>query len=270
VVDIHTHILPGLDDGAKTMDESVAMADIALRSGTTDIVATPHASGQFRFDPPAVDAKVKALRHALAARAGQSAATATAGAAAPKLRIHTGCDFHLQYDNIEDAVANPRKYTINGNAYLLVEFPDFGVLHGAEDILMRLLDAGMVPVITHPERHAHLQKQFDDLAGWVDNGCCVQVTAGSHTGAFGKRAAWSANEMLKRGLTHFIASDAHDLRKRTPNLRDAYDRLAGDFGEDRIRPLFVDNPKAVLAGEPFDVYAAPVAAKTRKWFRFWG
>lgn len=260
MIDLHSHILPGLDDGAKTMADSLAMLDIARRGGTTDIVATPHASGQFRFEPEVVERKLAEVRRAVADQRGGHA----------PIRVHAGCDFHLQFDNIEDAVASPRKYTINHESYLLVEFPDFGVLHGAEDILMQLLDARMVPVITHPERHAHLQKQFDDLEDWVGRGCCVQVTAASHTGLFGRRAAWSAGEMLKRGLAHFIASDAHDTKNRTPDLRKAYERLANDFGEERIRPLFVDNPHAALAGAPLEFEPVPVAAKSRRWFPFWG
>jgi protein-tyrosine phosphatase len=152
---------------------------------------------------------------------------------------------------------------------LLVEFPDVGALHNAEDILLRLLDAGMVPVITHPERNAHLQKHIDDLASWVATGCCVQVTAASYTGGFGRRAQASAEELFKRGLTHFVASDAHDCKKRPPNLQPAYDRLADTWGEDRIRPLFVDNPAAALIGAELDYEPAPATAKTRKWYHFW-
>src|SRR5262245_3392943 len=99
-----------MDDGARTVSDSLAMLDIAGESGTTDIVATPHASGQFRFDPKIVAEKVNDVRRALAERPAQP----KVGKAVP--RIHTGCDFHLQYDNIEDAVENPRKYTINGSA----------------------------------------------------------------------------------------------------------------------------------------------------------
>ena len=176
----------------------------------------------------------------------------------------------LQLDNIEDAVANPEKYTINHKCYLLVEFSNLGTLHGAVGILDRLLDAGMVPVITHPERHAVLQRRTDDLADWVGRGCAIQVTAASHTGLFGRKAQASAQELLKRGLTHFIASDAHDCKVRRPCLHEAYAQLADEWGEEAIRPLFVENPRATLTGEPLEFEFAPAISKTRKWYRFWG
>src|ERR1051325_1041395 len=103
MVDIHSHILPGLDDGSKTLEESVAMVKMAAESGTTGIVGTPHASMQYSFRPEAVQQRASEL-----------------AAAVPEVQIYTGCDFHLSFDNIQDAIANPRKYTINHSEYLLV------------------------------------------------------------------------------------------------------------------------------------------------------
>lgn len=250
-VDIHSHIVYGVDDGAKTLDDSVAMLGVALENGTSDIVASPHASGRYRFDPWLVEQRIAELAEQV------------------PVHIYPGCDFHLQLDNIEDAVANPEKYTINHKCYLLVEFSNLGTLHGATEILERLLDAGMVPVITHPERHSLLQRHLDDLADWVSRGCTVQVTAASHTGLFGKKAQSSAQEMLKRGLTHFIASDAHDTKVRRPSLREAYEQLADQWGEDAIRPLFVENPRAAIDGESLEFEFAPQVGKTRKWYQIW-
>jgi len=250
--DIHSHIIYGVDDGAKTIQDSLAMLDIALGSGTTDIVASPHASGKYYFDPVIVEQRLSELRRL------------------SPIRIHPGCDFHLQSDNIEDALKNPEKYTINHRCYLLVEFSNVGTLHGAGAMLDRLLGAGMVPVITHPERHSLLQQRTDDLADWVSRGCLVQVTAASHTGLFGRRVQSSAQDLLKRGLTHFIASDAHDCKVRRPSLKEAYEQLADDWGEEAIRPLFVENPRAAIEGEPLEFEFAPPISKTRKWYQFWG
>src|SRR5207302_2508840 len=98
--------------------------------------------------------------------------------------------------------------------------------------------------------------------------CFVQVTAASHAGLFGKEARKSARELMTRGLTHFIASDAHDCRARSPRLQEAYESLASEWGEERVRPLFVDNPQAVLRGEAFDLETPP-RPRTKKWYRFW-
>src|SRR5436309_11242094 len=129
MIDIHSHVLYGLDDGAKTREQSVAMLDVAARSGTTDIVATPHANGQYAFRPQLIEQRIAEL-----------------GTMTP-VRIYPGCDFHLQFDNIEDALANPEKYTLNHKGYLLVEFPDLSIFTETHAILMQLLDGGMVPII---------------------------------------------------------------------------------------------------------------------------
>jgi protein-tyrosine phosphatase len=250
-VDIHSHVLYGLDDGAKTCEQSVEMLEIAARSGTTDIVATPHASGQYVFDPEMIEQRIAELSE-----------KAT-------VRIYPGCDFHLQFDNIEDALADPEKYTINHKGYLLVEFPHLSIFSETDAILMRLLEAGIVPIITHPERNAQLQRQVDDLARWVDFGCYVQVTASSYVGSFGRAAQACAHDLMRRGLTHFVASDAHDCRLRRPSLREAYAWLAERWDEESIRPLFEDNPRAVLTGDAIDFEFPRGAVKSRKWYRFW-
>ncbi len=250
-VDIHSHILYGLDDGAKTKEESVAMLRLAHSTGTLAIVATPHANAQYRFDPRMTADRIAALQGTTA------------------VRIYPGCDFRLQFDNIEDAVAHPQRYTVNHGPYLMVEFPDVGTLHAADRILGRLMDASIVPVITHPERNSHIQRHLDDLAEWVASGCYAQVTAGSFLGTFGQSAKKSAETLLARGLAHIVASDAHDTKSRTPNLRDAFERLADEHGEDRIRPLFVENPIAIVSGAPLDFEPVPVSAKGRKWYHFW-
>ena len=115
--DIHSHILYGVDDGAKTLEESLGMLQLAAASGTTDIVATPHVNGQFEFDPELIDERIAEL------------------SARSAVRIHRGCDFHLEAENIEDAIANPDKYTINNRGYLLVEFPDLSIFTSTDEIL---------------------------------------------------------------------------------------------------------------------------------------
>jgi protein-tyrosine phosphatase len=225
---------------------------MAEASGTTDIVATPHANSQYQFSPAVIEQRIAELT-------GRS-----------RVRIHRGCDFHLQVDNINDALKHPDKYTVNHKQYLLVEFPDFNVFSSSDQILGRLLDRGLVPIVTHPERNALLAQRLSDLAAWVQNGCYLQITAGSFTGRFGKGPKDAAVTMLHKGLVHFIASDAHDIKYRTTNLQDAYDRLSEEYGEHLVRPLFVDNPRAVITGGHVDFELPPVVARRRKWYQFWG
>ena len=249
--DIHSHVLYGMDDGAKTREESLRMLELAARSGTTDIVATPHANSLYRYEPGMVDAQVADMNESVQG-----------------IRVHRGCDFHLQMDNIQDAVANPRKYTISGYDYLMVEFPDVPMFHDVDAVLGHLRDAGLIPIITHPERHSFLHSRLNDLTRWVDHGCYLQVTAGSITGNFGRRAQRFSQELLSRGLVHAVASDAHDTRHRPPTLRPAYEALVEHWGADPIHALFVDNPRAVIRGEAIDIGSVPLPRK-RKWFQLW-
>ena len=253
MVDIHSHILYGLDDGAQTLEQSVEMIEMAASNGTTDIVATPHANSEFAFQP-------ELIRDRLA----QLAATAPAG-----IRIYSGCDFHLQYENIQGALREPAKYTINGKNYLLVEFSDLLIFHTTSDIFYQLRSAGMLPVITHPERNWLLQQRLDQLEEWVADGCYLQVTGQSLLGRFGRHAREYAEKLMRRGLVHFIASDAHDVKDRTPNLRDAYAYVADRYGPRRAQQLFVTNPRAAIEGERIGAAGAEEPAEPRKWYRFW-
>jgi protein-tyrosine phosphatase len=250
-VDIHSHVLYGLDDGAKTLDESLEMLRLAAATGTTDLVATPHANSRYAFNPAMIDARIAEL------------------GPRTEVRIHRGCDFHLQANNIEDAIAHPDKYTINHLNYLLVEFSELGIFSGTDEILSDLVGAGMAPIITHPERNVRLHQRLDDIARWVGLGCYVQVTAGSCLGTFGKRSQGYVDELMERGLIHFVASDAHDCRRRSPSLREAYEAMRSAWGDAHVRPLFVDNPKAVLTGKIVDPEASAPPVRTGRWYQFW-
>jgi protein-tyrosine phosphatase len=252
VIDIHSHILPGLDDGPKTLEDAVAMVKIATLSGTTDIVATPHANLEFTFNPELIDQKIAELQ----AEAG------------PVPQIHRGCDFHLTVENIEDALAHPSKYTINHKSYLLVEFSDSFIPDTSLDIFSRFQAAGIIPVITHPERNVPLRKRMDQLRSWVENGCLIQVTAKSLLGGFGDTARRISVELFERNLVHFVASDAHDTKHRPPTLKDAYAYIAKTWGEERAQAVCVTTPRAALTGDSFQPVYAEHHPRKRKWFLF--
>jgi protein-tyrosine phosphatase len=251
MIDIHSHILPGLDDGAPDLEESLAMLRLAAESGTTDIVASPHANLEFNFDPAGVEAKIAEL----------------AGAFEGAIRIHYGCDFHLHYDNVLDALANPTKYNIAHKNCLLVEIPELLIVKVAGEVLERMCGAGLVPIITHPERHGTLQRRFDLMEAWTRLGCRVQVTGQSLTGGFGKHARASCAELMARGLVHFVASDAHDRKHRPPRLDQAREQVREEYGEAAAEQLFVTNPAAVLAGEAIPAEVGVSRKPPRKWWR---
>ncbi|MBS1859129.1 MAG: exopolysaccharide biosynthesis protein [Acidobacteria bacterium] len=248
MIDIHSHILPGLDDGAKTLEEAVAMVRMAAAAGTTDIVATPHANQEYVFDPHAVERKISELQ----AAAGESP------------RIYFGCDLHLMPESIDDALHAREKYSINHKCYQLVEFSDFFIPKNADEILAGLRHAHLRPIVTHPERNQLLQNRLDDLEAWVAEGALLQVTAASFLGRFGRTAKRVSDELMGRGLVHFVASDAHDLKWRTTALDESYRYVARTFGEEAAARVFEENPQAAISGVPLS--ATPIAIKRRRWY----
>jgi protein-tyrosine phosphatase len=241
-----------VDDGSQSLEQSIEMLRAAAEAGTADIVASPHANNEFKFDPDVVAAKLEELR------------AATAGL----IRIHTGCDFHLSYDNIQDALRHPSKYTINHKKYVLVEFSDLLIPRTTDDVFYQMQNAGMIPIITHPERNMLLQKRLEKLEEWAGNGCLLQVTGYSFLGRFGKQAKAFADLLLQKGLVHIVASDAHDTKHRPPSLKEAYEYVAKQSGAERAALLFVTNPGATLTGDPVETYVA-AAPPPKKWYRFW-
>jgi len=229
------------------------MVRMAAEHGTTDLVATPHASPAYRFEPAAVADRLRQLQ----AAAGEA------------LRLYTGCDFHLSYENIQDAIEYPRKYTIAQGNYLLVEFSDLLIFQNTGEIFARLQDAGMTPVITHPERNGLLRQRIDRIREWVAGGARVQVTAQSLTGIFGKRAQAFSEELLDSGLVHVIASDGHDCVHRPPVMDLAYRWLEQEYGQALADALCVENPKAALTGDAMTLPDGTAASRARKWYQFW-
>jgi protein-tyrosine phosphatase len=232
MVDLHCHILPGLDDGPAAMDESVAMAESAIADGITHVVATPHSSSRFFFD----FARVRQLRDELQARIGE------------RLTIATGCDFHLNPENLESLRKHAAHYCINQRHYLLVEFNEISIPPSMDQTLHEIQLAGVQPVITHPERNGILRARPERLKKWVRQGCFVQVTGGALTGSFGDRSQVDALRWIGEGLVHFVASDAHNTRNRPHRLQPAYNAVVERFGEEKARALFQDNPLAAFEG----------------------
>jgi protein-tyrosine phosphatase len=245
MVDIHHHLLPGLDDGSPDLETSISMSRMAEADGITHVVATPHASGSWNFDPAVNAAKLAELRDAL-------------GRESIELTLATGCDFHLSYDNIKDAVANPRKYTINATRYLLVELPDIGLSPHLSEIFFELRVAGMVPILTHPERNPTLQRDAKRMEDWLREGMLVQVTAGSVLGQMGKPAEVMAHKLLANRWVHFLATDAHNLDRRAPRMAEARDLVAKRYGEDYADLLCVENPLAVFEDRPLPEQPDPL------------
>ena len=233
MIDIHHHLLFGLDDGSKSLEMSVAMIEMAAADGITHIACTPHANFTYQFDPAVNKEKLEQIR----ARVGD------------KIMLGLGCDFHLSHENIEDAHKNPSKYTINGKKYLLVEFSDMFIPEQMNDVFYEMLLAGIQPIITHPERNRVIDKSPHRLNEWLHTGCLVQVTASSLTGRFGRTAMSFSQKLLRENKVHFLATDAHNLDSRPPIMKEAFDFVAQRYGIETAERLCIHNPKAVFLGE---------------------
>jgi protein-tyrosine phosphatase len=263
MVDLHHHLLPGLDDGSPNLQTSVAMARMAAEDGITHVVATPHANNVYLFNPEDIAERLNALRRALVEDG-------------VGLTVASGCDFHLSYDNMQDAIAHPKKYTLNGGDYLLVELPDHGLSPHLDEAFYELGLAGMRPILTHPERNPTLQRNPDRLAEWMRIGLLTQITTSSVLGQMGKSAERMAHKMLEDRWVHFLATDAHNTESRPPKMRAAHAMVAKKYGRDYADRLCVKNPMAVYEGrilpeqdEPLNLYDDDPRLSRRWWQIFW-
>jgi protein-tyrosine phosphatase len=232
MIDIHCHILPGLDDGAESLDVACAMAEMAIVDGITHIIGTPHASQNHPFVPELVRQRRDELQ---AKFNGQ-------------LTLATGCDFHLSFENLQDIRHEPTRFTLNQKTYLLVEFAEYSIPPSLDQALHQLHLAGLRPIITHPERNPLIRAQPERLFHWLQQGCYSQVTAQSLLGRFGKAAQEAAENWLDGNAIHFLASDAHNTTSRPLKLKETFDLVAMRRGEDVAKALLLENPLAAFEG----------------------
>ncbi len=241
MIDIHHHLLFGLDDGSPDLETSVRMVELAARDGITHIVCTPHANGRFHYDRERNEELLAEVRERVSG----------------KVTLGLGCDFHLSWDNIQDALDNPGRYTINGRKYLLVEFADSIIPETINDSFFELTIVKQRPIITHPERNPVLQRHPERLAEWVRDGALVQVTASSLTGRFGRTAKTTAEKFLEWNWVHFLATDAHNLESRPPVLSEGYQAVKSRWGLEMADRLCIHNPRAVFYGEELGTQPEP-------------
>jgi protein-tyrosine phosphatase len=248
VVDIHSHILPEVDDGPKSWEVSVAMCRAAASDGITHQVATPHANDRWHYDRAYLQGLLTQLQLLIGER----------------LTLILGCDFHLSYDNMQDVLANPARYAIGETRYMLVELSNYSVPQQTTDCFMQLGDRGITPVITHPERNPILRESPQRVVEWAEQGCVIQVTGSALTGFWGERVRRAALWLIERQAVHVLATDAHEMEKRVPILSTARDAAADICGSEVAEAMVDANPRAIVSNEPLPYFPRPLIGSYKK------
>lgn len=231
MIDLHCHILPGIDDGPVDIQTSIEMAGIAAEDGIEIIVATPHIKDTLHSKDK-LHELVKQLNIHLERQN-------------IPLKVLLGGDvFALQHPTLL------KDYTINNSRYILIEFPYNYLPGNSKEILFSLAMQGLHPIVTHPERNLAFIEKPELLLDMLYGDVLVQITAGSLTGQFGQEEQACASYFLQKGAVHFIATDAHSTDFRRPVLSDGLKYAAKIIGEERAKKLVCDNPGAVLKDVP--------------------
>ena len=258
MIDIHCHVLPGMDDGPASMDESLAMVRLAVADGIRGAICTPHWHPMFwPNERNAIAIAVETFRLRLQA---EDIAFA----------VWPGSELSLDAD-LEVGIAGGRLATLNGGSWVLLELPGAFPPSGIDTFLLNFLRSGRRVVLAHPERYSFILRDPARLQAWVEMGVAVQITAASLLGRLGPEIATLCRVLLEHRLVHFLASDGHGVENRRPLLQEACS-VAGEIaGGDVAARLTEMHPQAVIRDEPLplmDFAPLPLPQK-RSWFKFW-
>ncbi|WP_053365615.1 tyrosine-protein phosphatase [Bacillus sp. FJAT-27245] len=234
MIDIHCHILPGVDDGAKSMEESVEMAREAVKEGIQAIIATPHRNRFYENPKEAVIQKAAELNRRLREED-------------VPLSILPGQEPAITGDFLED-FQRGNILALNNTQYVFIELPSGHVPRYTSHILYELQNSGAIPIIVHPERNQGILEQPEILYGLIRNGALAQLTASSLCGVFGKNIKRFSRQLIEANLVHFIASDAHNTKRRTFHMQRAFDELKTRYGSD-VSYFFMENAERLVEGK---------------------
>ncbi|MGG1572228.1 tyrosine-protein phosphatase [Fictibacillus sp. NRS-1165] len=247
MIDIHSHILPGIDDGAPNIEVSLEMARCALDQGITYVIATPHhRNGMYENEKSFILEQVEQLNNRLMEEG-------------LPLTVLPGQELRIQYEipqNLEQLLS------LNHTKYMFIEFSFTRVPNYSHELFHEMLVKGFVPVIVHPERNTELQENPELLYEFVQQGALTQVTAGSVLGYFGKKCKSFSQELISHGLTHFISSDAHNVSTRGFCLREAYEEITKQFGVSKTT-YFQQNAHSLVEGRTIPA-GVPDPIRSRK------
>lgn len=259
MIDVHNHILPGLDDGAADWDESLEMARVAVEDGIEAVVCTPHwMPGVYENTRSIILQRLemlseKLLQHNI------------------KLRLYPGSELRLDA-SLPDKIRSRELLSINdGGSYVLIELPEVVMSEHLQRFFWDFMAQGITPIIAHPERNSYVLNHPEQLFDWVEMGVILQITGSSILGRFGRSSRDLAFSLLAHQMVHVVATDSHGMRSRSPKLGRIRRKLEEIVGEKRARELTCTAPKRILSGERLEVEAPlPFATQAPPWKKFLG
>ena len=235
-IDLHTHILPGFDDGSPDLATSLTMLQMAAENGTGEMVCTPHlAEGDWK---PAWERVVDSCRALMVAAQERKI----------PITLYPGVEAAF-YSGIELLARGPGAYCINGGRYMLVELPANQLPVSVDDFFFTLQARGIMPILAHPERYPVLQEEPEHLLEWIDRGVLLQVNGPSLLGRMGSKIMAVAENLLQCNMIHCIASDGHGINSRRPLLREAAAKVTAMVGPEISRQLLTINPQQIIANQ---------------------
>ncbi|GEN30147.1 protein-tyrosine phosphatase [Cerasibacillus quisquiliarum] len=250
MIDIHSHILPGVDDGAQTEIDSIEMAHAAVQQGIHTIIATPHhMNGQYENEKQSIIKHVELLNELLESEN-------------IPLTVLPGQEIRIYGELLEDLQQGTIQ-SLNNTKYIFIEFPSGHVPRYAEQMLFDIQVAGYIPIIVHPERNRELSEQPNKLYEFVRKGALTQVTAASVIGKFGKTIQKFTEQIIEANLAHFIASDAHNTTSRGFCMKEAYQEIEKLYGLD-MTYMFLENGEYLILGENINKYEPKRITKKKR------
>jgi protein-tyrosine phosphatase len=239
MIDLHCHLLPGIDDGPDTLEESLALCSIAVDGGVTHAIVTPHIHpGRWENTRQSIQRDCANLQSELL----KNNIPLQLGFAA-EVRLTDQIMRQVEHNEI------PFYGEVDGYNIMLLEFPHGHIIPGSDKLVAWLMEHNIRPLIAHPERNKQVMKDIELLQSFIEAGCWLQITAGSVTGAFGEQAQQIAHQLLKDDAVTVLASDGHNAKARKPGLKQAFDAIAGQYGAERARRLTQHTPAVIAAGQ---------------------
>lgn len=256
MIDLHCHILPGVDDGARTLEDSIEMAKLAVEEGITHILATPH--HQKRNWMNEKDKVIKIVNNLQSELNNRDI----------DLTIFPGQEISIYGELISDLEKGKLLSTDESGQYFLIEFPTSAIPSYSERLFYELQLLGKTPIIVHPERNHQILENPNRLKDFVDKGALAQLTAASFTGRFGKKIEKLSKQMIEANTVHFIASDAHNTVNRYFHMKEVYEAIAKEYGGDK-RNTFHQTTKDLINGNPVITPETHQIKKSyiTKWFK---